>query len=297
MASTKPGWWKMRPRAIAVALAIVGLSLLCVALAGCKDTKKLSEQHARMHVEELAKKVAGDVEEVRKGLPQGAKHLVRLFKKKEPREEKAADARGALERARNKVQDLRVAKSTFFAVAGTDGVVIRNDQDQDRMASKGLFGPFPGLKQALSGKYVETRGVMAEASGVKGKPDGQWIAAQAIKVDDEVRGLYVTGWSWAAYAYRLEFSLRNDVKSGLEENDKMPLVYVFVVVDKNVYGAPVSPQVSAEAIAALDPISKLQGDVVYSTVLEVTGRGYGLAVKATPALGSGVGVAVLWSET
>jgi hypothetical protein len=118
-----------------------------------------------------------------------------------------------------------------------------------------------------------------------------------VQVQGKVKGLYVTGWSWSAYAFRLEFHLRSKLRSALQENEKLALVYVFVVVDKNAYGAPVSPLVSQEAISGLDPMSKVEGTGVFSTRIEITGRAYGLAVKGTPVLGPSVGVAVLRSET
>jgi hypothetical protein len=284
-------------RHVALCLTIAMCVLWLVGLVGCRDSDEVGRQRASHHVQDLVQTIQVDVQEVRAGLPQGAKHLAALFEKEEYREEKAAAAREAVQKARNKVQDLRVAKSTFFAVAGADGVVIRNDQEQDRMAGKSLFGPFPRLREALRGKYVETLGSMPEASGVKGKPDAQWVAAHPVSLGGVVKGLYVTGWSWSAYAYRLEFSLRGKLRSALAEHEKLPLIYVFVVVDRNVYGAPVSPVVSQEAIARLDPMSKIQGDGTFSTTIEITGRSYALAVKGTPIFGPKVGVAVLWSET
>jgi len=290
----------MQRRAFGTGLLVLGMAALGVAsstLTGCKDTKLVSEQHAREHVKSLVEVVRGDVEEVRKGMPVGAAHLSQLFAKESPREEMAEPARKALERARNKTQDLRVAKSTFFAVAGRDGVVIRSDQEQDRMAGRPLFKAFPGLKQALTGKYVETHGAMEEASGVKGKPDGQWAVAQPIKAGGDTKGLYASGWSWSAYAYRLEFRLRSRLKSALDEYDKMPLIYVFMVVDQAAYGAPVTAPVSQETVSKLDSMSKLDGDGMFCTTLDITGRGYGLAVKGVPVLGKGIGIAVLRSET
>lgn len=290
----------MRRRAFGTGLVVAALTAMGVVsftLGGCKDTKLVSEQHAREHVASLVEVVQGDVDEVRKGMPAAVVHLTQLFAKATPREELAEPARKALERARDKTQDLRVAKSTFFGVTGRDGVVIRTDQEQDRLAGKPLFPAFPALKQALAGKYVETHGSMEEASGVKGKPDGQWVVAQPVKIGSETKGLYVSGWSWSAYAYRLEFHLRSKLKSALDEYDKMPLIYVFVVVDKAVYGAPVTALVSQEAVAQLDPMSKLDGSGVFATTLEITGRGYGLAVKSVPELGQKIGIAVLRSET
>jgi hypothetical protein len=274
---------------------------LCISallgLAGCDSTKKLSATKAGEHVSYLAEAVAGDVDEVRKGLPEGAKHLEKLYEGDSAPKDDLKAVRERLDYARNKVQDLRVAKSTFFALADAKGDVLRNDQEQDLMAGKNLLAPFPELKNALAGKYVETKGSMSEAARVKGS-DGQWVAAVPITVGGQVRGLYVTGWSWSAYAYRLENALRGNVKSALgDSNAKMPLVYVYVVVGDQAFGAPVSPEVNAEAIAKQKPLAKIQGDSVWVTNLDITGRDFGLAVKKTPVLGPDIGVAVLRSET
>src|SRR5690606_24798627 len=98
--------------------------------------------------------------------PEGAKHLREAFAEGTPDSQTASQA---LETARNKVQDLRVAKSTFFALVGKDGTVIRNDQDQDLMTGKNMFSAYSGLEQVLKGKVVEARGSMKEAAGVRGK--------------------------------------------------------------------------------------------------------------------------------
>lgn len=281
-------------RAVVVVLAGAASAL---PLSGCTKSSKVSEAKAKQNVGFLAKTVKEDVQAVRKGLPQGAKHLTTLYKSDAKPEDDLRAVRGQLQLARDKVQDLRVATSTFFALADLSGKVIRNDREQDRMAGKDLFKPFPKLAQAAKGKYVETKGSMPEAAGVKG-PDGQWVAATPVELDGKPVGLYVTGWSWSAYAYRLENSIRSHVTSDVSEHGgKVPLLYVYVVAGKKVYGAPVSPHVNAKAIGKLDPMSHVKGDGVYSTQLDITGRDFGLAVKGMPILGSGVGVAVLRSET
>ena len=164
------------------------------------------------------------------------------------------------------------------------------------MTGKNAFTSFPELKGALAGRYVETRGSMPEAARVTGK-DGQWVAANPVSVDGKPKALYVTGWSWSAYAYRLENSIRSSVRSADGEGARAPLIYVYVVVGEDVFGAPISPEVNAKAIAEQKPMSKIQGDGVHESVIEITGRDFGLAVKGTPALGQGVGIAVLRSET
>lgn len=285
-------------RALALRRRSVLFACLCLGALtlGCEDKGKLSAERAKEHARFAAEAVKTDVAEVRQGLPQGAKQLEALYREKtEPKDDLAA-VRKALARARDKVQDLRVAKSTFFALVDSAGTVLRNDQEQDLMAGKNAFASFPELKQALAGKYVETRGSMPEAARVKGS-DGQWVAAQPIQVDGDVRGLYVTGWSWSAYAYRLENAVRGKVRSESADQAKDPLIYVYIVVGNDVYGAPVSPEVNAQAIAEQKPMSKIEGEGVHAATLEITGRDFGLAVQGTPALGEQVGVAVLRSET
>ena len=271
-------------------------AVLTLSLPACDGDKKLSQSKAAEHVASLVETATGDVQEIKNGLPEGAKHLAKLFEGGAAPKDDLPAVREALDKARNKVQDLRVAKSTFFALVDDQGTVLRNDQDQDLMAGKNAFQSFPGLKAALDGKYVETRGSMPEAAKVKGT-DGQWVAAAPIQVGDKTRALYATGFSWSAYAYRLENSLRSSVRGSMPANKKEPLIYVYVVVDKQVFGAPVSPEVNAQAIAKGDPLAKAQGDAVFSSVIEITGRDFGLGIKRAPALGAEVAVAVLRSET
>lgn len=278
--------------------SVATLSLLALVIGlGCEKSSKISMERAKAQVVLLEKTVSSDVGEVRSGLPEGAKRLEAFFKKPTLSPEDAQDARVALERAREDVQDLRVAKSTFFAVATLDGTILRNDRDQDLMAGKNLFAPFPALKSALDGGHVETRGSMPEAAGVRDSPDGQWVAAEPVKVEGVNKGLYVTGWSWSAYAYRLENAARTSMRGELTGQQKMPLLYVYVLVDKDVFGAPVSPRVNAEAIARLDPMAHTAPGKPFSAELSITDRDFGLAVALVPALGERVAVAVLRSET
>lgn len=286
----------MKVRRMPTRLLIVPF-LAALLLAGCKKPAAVSAEKAKANVVVLTRAVHSDVAEVRSGLPQGAKYLAPLFATGKPPSDDPHGARAALETARSKVQDLRVSKGTFFAVAGTDGIVIRDDQDQDLMAGHALLPAFPELKGALLGQYVETRGSMPEAAGVRGRADGQWVAAQPVMQGSEVKGLYVTGWSWAGYARRLEYALASVLRSELLPDQKLPLVYVYVVVGKDVFGAPIAPEVNARAIAALSPLNQASAAMPTSFELEIAGREFGLAVELAPDLGKDVAVAVLRSET
>lgn len=269
-------------------------SVSLLLLVGCKDEGKVSEERAVAHVAFLAPLTVGDVEEVRSGLPQGVQYVEGLWKEGDAAKDPEA-ARLALLRARQKTQDLRVAKSTFFAIAAKDGFVIRTDQDVDMMANANILAAFPELAQALTRGYVETLGSMHEARGVEGKPDGQWVAAQRVMRGSDPVGLYVTGWAWSLYARRLEEALKSQLHD--EEKRKMPLFYTYVVVGQQAYGTRVSPQVNAESIQKLDPLANADEAGVFRGQLEITGRTFGFAAMKAPALGETVMVGVLRSET
>jgi hypothetical protein len=278
-------------------LSFAVLGSLALISSGCKKSSAISAEKAKANVAGLIKPTQSDVAEVRSGLPNGAKYLLPIFATGKPPSDDPHAAQLALETARNKVQDLRISKGTFFAVADTSGIVIRDDREQDLMAGRPLFPSFPELKTALEGKYVETRGSMPEAAGVRGRADGQWIAAQPVQDAGTVKGLYVTGWSWSAYAYRLERALSSNLRSELGEGQKLPLVYVYMIVDKDVFGTPISPDVNAKAIAALSPLTNASATTPTSFELEIDGREFGLAVELSPDLGKNVAVGVLRSET
>ncbi len=268
--------------------------VVALGLAQCERASEKSAVLARGHVTELVKLAREDAREVREGLPRGAQELERIVGTEALGPEMA---REALTKARDKIQDLRTAKSTFFALANPDGIVIRNDQDQDRMAQQGLFGAFPALKGAVNGGYTEARGSMPEAAEVRGRPDAQWVAAVPVRAGGTTRALYVTGWSWTGYAYRLQTSLRSSVGAALEPQAKMPLLYVYLVVDQGTYGTRDSPDVNIKAVKDAKVLEKSRGRETFAEGLEITGREFGLAAARVPELGENIAIAVLRSET
>ncbi|MFZ5890309.1 MAG: hypothetical protein ACOY0T_04500 [Myxococcota bacterium] len=260
----------------------------------CQRTSRASAQQCKEHVNLLLAASQKDVAEIRNGLPSAAKFLEDYVSA--GKFDDATASKDALDRARNKVQDLRVAKTTFLALVDPQGVVLRSDESPDLLSGKNLFEAFPDLRETLSGKYVETRGSIEAASRIRGGPDGQWVAATPIKKGDAVAALYVGGWSWSAYAYRLQNHLQGKIRSALPERGKEPLTYVYMVVGDAVYGAPISPAVNARAIAD-QHFSKTAGNEAVVRELEITERDFGLGFLKLPDLGKDVGVAVLRSET
>ena len=285
----------LRPRrAPLFALACAWLVL------SCEQAVRVSERHAEEHVRELAKVVDDDVEQVRRGLPRGAKALAGSWDSQSERDLPAL--RHTLEHLRSKDPDLQVAKSTFFALSDVRGTVMCSDQEPDRLAGVGLVGAFPALRTVLAGEPTETRGALREAAGAQNGSDEQWLAGAPVRDGTGVlRGMYVTGWSLRRFAYHLEETLKHDLvtaalRSG-QARVKQPLLYVFVFAGAKTYGAPLTPLVNSEALEKLDLTAKTASGAIFHAPIEITGRDYGIAAGRTPKLGSDVGVAVLRSET
>jgi hypothetical protein len=287
----------MVPFARNPALVVSLLALGC--FVACRNDAEVSAREARAHVTELAGVIQSDVAEIRDGLPEGATVIAKFWPEKGVPDEDSKVTQKALEKAHGNVQKLRLAKSTFFALTNLQGVVLRSEAEQDVLAGKALFASFPGLQQAVN-KYVETQGALGDLDGVKGKPDGQWVAAAPVPTAEGNRGLYVTGWAWSSYAYRLEFALRGSVRTQISRADKPtkePLLYVYLIVGDKVIGAPVSPDINAQVIGERKLLGTLQPGQPHSIQLEITGRDFGLGAMKIPELGPDVAVAVLRSET
>jgi hypothetical protein len=274
-------------------------SVALVLLLGCQNSvKKTSLPQAVRHVASLVEVAKSDVSEVRTGMPEGSRVLESLYRNSVAPKDDLERVRVTLARARDRVQDLRVAKSTFFALVEPDGTILRSDRVPDNMAGRNLWSAIPTASEVVKGNTVSANGALAEAAGVKGRADGQWFWLVPVTVDGKVQGAYVTGWSWSAYAYRLETALRNELKTvARKEHSREPLAYVYLDVGDAVYGAPLAPEVNASAICRAVLLAKLGPDQIWSSVIEVTGREFALAVKRAPELGPDVAVAVLRSET
>lgn len=277
--------------AVGAALVVVG---------GCKDSTDFSEAQAQKNVAATAALATKDVAEVRRGLPKGGPALSEaLFVAEAGHPILPTRARAALKTTRERVTDLQLAKSTFFAVTDPAGVALGSDQETDSIAGKNFLTAFPALAKAKDG-YVETTGTMEETRGVRQGPDATWAAAAPVVAKDgALSGLYVTGWSLRKFAYHLESQLKSDLRQekGKDGNpSKMPVLYVFVVMGDQAYSAPVTPEVNVKAIEDLKLSTKLGGEAPWHGKVEVTNRPYGVAAQRVKDLCETCAVAVLRSE-
>lgn len=275
----------------------LGILLALLSLFGCKDPAKESAAKAAGHVTALSALVDKDLGEVERGLPAGAVKLQALFANGGDPKQDVAGVRTALLRVRRQVQDLDVAKSTFFALTDGSGVAIRNDLEEDVMAGQNLFSIFPGLVKAKDG-YTTTIGHFPQAS-TKNGPDEDWIAGVPVKKDDGSTGaVFVTGWTYRYFARHLQESLKDqlveEARKTHEEN-KIPVFYVAVFDKSGVYTAPLTPTIDEKALGEQDLMTRTASGPAQGT-LSITDRAFGWAAARTPKLAPDTGVAVLRSE-
>jgi hypothetical protein len=279
-------------------LLLIACALLALLASACGDGGKGSQKCAAELADKLVPVLKEDVGQVRRGLPAGAAKLGTLLEA-----DPGANLLGlqkAIQGARASVHDLEVAKSTFFSFADPSGTVLRSEADPDMLANKSVVAAFPELKKALDPQagIVEVFGEMQEMRGVRTGPDHQWVAAHPVKgADGQLKGVFVTGWSFRAYAFRLQEAAKREL-SEIVKRDQLksaPILYVFVFKGGKAYGEKLTPDTNAEALEKLDLTAKTASGP-WSGTLEITGRTFGVAAARVPDLAPDAGVAVLTSQ-
>jgi hypothetical protein len=279
-------------------LANLVIPAIVATLPGCEDTRKLQEQAAVDLIGKLVPVAKEDAAQVRRGLPEGAAKLGELIEGDVDTNLPALQR--AIRNARASSKDLDIAKSTFFSFADVTGVVQRSEADPDLLAQHSILVAFPALKKALApdAGVVEVWGEMQEIRGVRTGPDQQWVVAHPVKTKDgQVKGMFVTGWSFRRFVFHLEEMAKRELvdRAQREKRKNVPIAYVFIVKDGKAYGAPVTPDVNAHAMESLDLPSKTQSGP-YRGGVEIVGRSFGVAAERVPELGESAILAVIASE-
>jgi hypothetical protein len=276
-------------------LATAALPLL---VAACTDGAKQSAERARGQAEDLAGVTAADVAELERGMPAGAAELAKtLYASGNTTSDvplEPTDVRKALKRIRSVVPDLRSAKSTFMALATVDGVGIRSDLEEDRMAGMKLFETFKGFAGAKGSAFSKTIGTFDEAGGPV--VDDDFAAMVPVTVGGEVRSLLLSGWTFRAFARHLqaqaEMTMAERRKAGTEA-EKAPVLYVAVADARGTFGSPTTPRVNLDAVQALEPAKLAHGA---TGTKEIEGRRFGWGAAKAPAMGPDVTIVVLRSD-
>jgi hypothetical protein len=280
------------------------LLLSVVALGGagaCVDHAKESEDHAVKWIAAVEKRATSDIDEMKVGLPLGAKQFTPIYAHGATANDDLAGVRNTLLRVRGVIPELTRSSSTFFALTDANGLAIRNDLEQDVMAGQDAWKLFPELKDTKNGRIVATGGLFA--GGRPSEPDRDWVIA--APVNDEAGkfvGTLMGGWTYRRFAYHLQETLRHDLtelqlKTG--DNGKLPIVYVSVFDKTGVYSAPFTPPVNQQALVDLGLVAKTAAGAAAAAPhghLNITDRDFGWAAVRVPSFVPEGGVVLLWSE-
>lgn len=275
-----------------LALAL-GLPVCSLALPACSDPAKLAQGHATPSVDSALEILARDTEQVRKGMPEGAK----LLGKRMPADPlgNRAELQTAIKAARENVKDLMYAKSTFFSFATTEGVVLRSEIDPDRLVDQNVLKVYPDLKKALepNAGLVEAYGEMDALRGVKRGNDIAWVVAHAVPgADDKPQGLFLSGWSMRLYIGFVQDAIRTKLEESTKGKSDQVEIYLFMLKGKNAYGHPEAPDVHMEEILKMDIVSKL-GSGTFTGKAELEGKTWGVVAKKAPMFGDDAAIAAI----
>lgn len=272
------------------------MCLLLVFVAGCRDKDKEVQEKIVPALETALPLIERDTKQVREGLPKGA-----LLMTKHLDGDPGSDLEGvkrAIVNARAGTDELVVAKSTFFAFVGENGMVLRSEAEADLAAGKSLVEAIPEAKKFLSvdAGLVEVWGYMDGLRGVNKGGDLQWVVGHPVKsADGGLLGAFITGWSLRSYAKYLEDHIQAHLKKGMSDPTKPPpLSYVFIVKGDAAFGAPVTPEDNAEAIGKLGLVDKTKSGV-HQQPIELDGRNFFIAAVAAPDMGSDVVIVLMMS--
>ncbi len=266
-------------------------------LSGCQDKEKELAGVIGPNLADLLPLTERDAKQVREGLPKAAKVIVKHIDT-----DPGADAEGlkrALTTTREQVKELAFSKVTFFAFVGADGTVLRSEAETDLAAGNSIVKAIEDTKKLLDPKAgtLETFGYMEGLRGVNKGNQLQWVVgAPVIHDGDKLVGAVVAGWSLRLYAKYLDQHFKQTLEKAREDPTKpIPLAYVFVVKGKMAYGGPDAPDVNASALGELDLPSKVKGDELYQTTLELEARRFLVGARKAPALGDDLFVVAMLS--
>lgn len=261
-------------------------------LSGCEDSMKLAQGKSAIALESALKMFERDAEQLRKGMPDGAKELgVRM--PSDPFGSRL-ELQTAIHMSRESVNQLSYAKSTFFAFVAPDGKVLRSEIDPDRLVEQDLLSVYPSLKKALepNSGLVEAYGEMDALRAVREGNDTAWVLAHRVESKDgKAVGLFVSGWSMRYYAGIVQDALRIEMNEKTANESKKVELYFFILKGSGAFGHSEGPDVHAQELLKLDIVGKKASN--YRGGFELDDKKWGVAATMTPVFGEDAAAAVV----
>jgi hypothetical protein len=279
----------MLRRTVLSTLAIVALSALAP---GCTSKAQKQADIAKGDVAKVQKLVTEKhVDSVPRGLADAASKLG-------PPLDTVGERFAAI---RDKSDDLRGARRSFYAVVEPQGTIAWVDESNWNVTGRVVNQGFPSIKDCLDGK-----GATHGFGRFGGDPEDALIFVDAVPIKDGdiVIGALVGAWEAIDVAADLQSYLltemglasaapnvHNKVKEQRKQAMEQPDVWVALFRNKAVYMVDDAYQPLVEAAKGLDLTGKTSGGQ-WTGTFDVTNTGWGASALRLPGLAPDVGVVV-----
>ena len=283
---------------------LLSSAALAVAV-GCKSKAQKQAEAAVPDLARLEKLVAErHVQSLARALPIAAATLAAKVDKLGVEEAKLVGA--AFDELRNKSDDLRSAKRSYYALVDATGNVVWVDDPAWTVVGRKFGVAFPDAQALLAGGLKFAAG--AGRFGGAGPEAMTWFQAAPIVKAGAPAGLLVSAWEVHEIAEDLQRQLQTDLamktvkpKARAKPKDKYQLaldtpdLWVAVFGREQVWLQEGAPQPLEDAAKALSLFDKTAGGV-WTGTFDVLNRGWGAAAQRIPTLGPELGLAVLRND-
>jgi hypothetical protein len=280
------------------------VSLAAVPLTACKSKAQQQAEAAVPDVARLEKVIAErHIDAHARALPIAAAALVQKLGDKNLVPTESATIASAFEEIRNKTDDLRSAKRSYYAVVDNNGEIVAVDDPNWLVMGRKAAVAFPALNDVLGGKSK-----YAQGSGRYGGADPEaltFFEAAPIVRGDKPIGAVVAAWEVHEAAEDLQRQLQTELamktvkpKVRAKPKDKYQLVldtpdlWVAIFDKQYVWLQDGAPQPLEDGAKTIGLFGKTAGGAASGT-FDVMNRGWGFAAKRFPSLGAEMGIAVL----
>jgi hypothetical protein len=279
-------------------------SAVALSTVGCKSKAQKQADAAVPDVARLEKIIAErHVDAHARALPIAASALATKLGEKTiaPTEGPAISA--AFSEVRDRTDDLRSAKRSYYAVVDVNGEIVAVDDANWLVIGRKAAVAFPALNDVLTGKTKYAAG-----AGRYGGADPEaltFFEASPILRADKPIGALIAAWEVHEAAEDLQRQLQTELamktvkpKVRAKAKDKYQLVldtpdlWVAIFDDKYVWLQDGAPQPLEEGAKSIGLHSKTANGA-WTGTFDVLNRGWGAAAARIASLGATVGVAVL----
>jgi len=292
----------MDRRAFLLALTATSTALACKSKAqkqadvAVADIARLEKLLAERHVDAMSR-----------ALPVAGETLGAKFAEGKEIHPTEAGALGPIfDELRNKTDDLRSAKRSYYAITDLGGEIVWVDDPNWLVIGRKAGLAFAKLEAILAGKEKYAAG-----AGRYGGADPEALtlfeAAPIVRSGKTIGGL-LAAWEIHEAAEDMQRQLQTELamktvkpKTRAKAKDKYQLVldtpdlWVACFNEKYVYLQEGAPQTLEDGAKSIGLFGKTASGP-YTGTFDVLNRGWGVSAKRTPSLGEGMGIAVLRHE-